>query len=62
MQDYNQADIEKRFAERKAMTTVRFAYVLNSERHYDLVTTDKCKEWSDFVGSYKTKPGQRITV
>ncbi len=46
----------------KAMTTVRFAYVLNSERHYDLITTDKCREWSDFVCSYKIKSRQRITV
>lgn len=62
MQDYNQADIEKRFAERKAMTTVRFAYVLNSERHYDFIATDKCEKWSDFVCSYKIKQRQRITV
>ena len=52
----------ERFVERKAMTTVRFAYVLNSERHYDLTATDKCKKWSDFVCSYKIKQRQRITV
>lgn len=41
------------------MTTVRFANVLNRER---VLTTDKYKEWSDFVYAYKSKLRQRITV
>ena len=44
------------------MTTVRFAHVLKSERHYDLNTTKRCDKWSIYVRSYKVKPGQGITV
>jgi len=44
------------------MTAVRFAYVLNSERHYDLNTTKKCDKWSIYARSYKIRKRQGITV
>ena len=60
------ADINKRMNKvrwkGKAMTTVRFAYVLKNERHYEHTTTVKCREWSNLVRSYKVKPRQGIAV
>lgn len=44
------------------MTTVRFAYVLNSELHHEHIITEKCREWFNLVRTYKAKPGQGITV
>lgn len=44
------------------MTTVRFAYDLNSERYYELLSESKCKEWSGSMPSLKVKQWQRITV
>lgn len=35
------------------MTTVRFDYYLNSERHYELLVEER--EWSGFMRSYKVR-------
>jgi len=44
------------------MTTVRFAYYLNSESHYESLSEYKHEEWSGFIRSLKVKQRQRITV
>ena len=44
------------------MTTVRFAYYLNSESHYESLSESKHEEWSGFMRSFKVKQSQRITV
>ena len=46
----------------KDMTTVRFAYYLNSESHYESLSESKHEEWSSFMRSFKVKQSQRITV
>ena len=46
----------------KDMTTVRFAYYLNSESHYESLIDYKHEEWSVFMHSFKVKQRQRITV
>ena len=46
----------------KDMTTVRFAYYLNSESHYESLSESKHEEWSGFMRSFKVKQSQRITV
>ena len=45
----------------KDMTTVRFAYYLNSEYYNESLKDDK-KEWSSFVRSFRIKQSRRITV
>ena len=45
----------------KDMTTVRFAYYLNSECHNESLKDDR-KEWSNFVCSFKIKQAKVITV
>ena len=44
------------------MTTVRFAYYLNSESHYESLSESKHEEWFGFMRSFKVKQRQRITV
>ncbi len=44
------------------MTTVRFAYYLNSESHYESLSESKHEEWSGFMRSFKVNQRQRITV
>ena len=44
----------------KDMTTVRFAYYLNSECYYESLSAFDSKEWSGFMRSYKIK--QTIAV
>lgn len=46
----------------KDMTTVRFAYYHNNERHYESLVAYERKEWSGFMRSFKVKQRQRITV
>ncbi len=46
----------------KDMTTVRFAYHHNIERHYESLSESKHEEWSGFMRSFKVKQRQRITV
>ena len=46
----------------KDMTTVRFAYYLNSESYYESLSESKHEEWSGFMRSFKVKQSQRITV
>ena len=46
----------------KDMTTVRFAYYHNIERHYESLSESKHEEWSGFMRSFKIKQRQRITV
>ena len=46
----------------KDMTTVRFAYYLNSESHYESLSESKHEEWFGFMRSFKVKQSQRITV
>ena len=46
----------------KNMTTVRFAYYLNSESYYESLSESKYEEWSGFMRSFKVKQRQRITV
>ena len=45
----------------KEMTTVRFAYYLNSESHYESLLAYNHKEWSDLVYSFKVGQRQIIT-
>ena len=55
-------ETNRRFVERKKeMTTVRFAYYLNSESHYESLVEYKYEEWSGFMRSVKVKQRQRIT-
>jgi len=42
------------------MTTVRFAYYLNSESYYESLVNSNYDEWYSFMRSFKIK--QRITV
>ncbi len=42
------------------MTTVRFAYYLNSECSYESLVEYKYEEWSGFMRSFKVR--QRIIV
>lgn len=51
------------YAEKKAnnMTTIRFAYYLNSECHKESLKKDK-DEWSVFVYSYKIKQKENLIV
>ena len=44
------------------MTTVRFAYYLNSERYNESLVAADSKEWSGFMRSFKIKQRQRITA
>ncbi len=44
------------------MTTVRFAYYLNSESHYESLSENKYEEWSGFMRAFKVGQRQRITV
>ncbi len=44
------------------MTTVRFAYYLNSERAYESLFESKCKEWSDSMRLFKVSQRQKITL
>ena len=44
------------------MTTVRFAYYLNSERHNESLPVADSKEWSGFMRSFKIRQRQKITV
>ena len=46
----------------KNMTTVRFAYYLNSESYYKSLSESKHEEWSGFMCSFKVNQRQRITV
>ena len=46
----------------KDMTTVRFAYYLNSESHYESLSESKHEEWSGFMRSFKVKQSRKITV
>ena len=44
------------------MTTVRFAYDMNSKPQYESLGALERKEWSVCVRSYKIGQRQRITV
>jgi len=41
-------------------TTVRFAYCLNIDSHYESLLAYECKEWSGLVYSFKI--GQRQII
>lgn len=45
----------------KDMTTVRFAYCHTYKYHYESLS-EKNKEWSGFIRSFKVRQSQRITV
>ena len=51
---------EKDSRKGKEMTTVRFAYYLNSESYYESLVNSNYEEWYSFMRSFKIK--QRITV
>ena len=44
------------------MTTVRFAYYLNSESYYESLLDCISKEGFSFIRSFKVKQRQRIAV
>ena len=46
----------------KDMTTVRFAYYHNIERHYESLSESKHEEWSGFMRSFKIKQSRIKTV